>query len=153
MLDTSCGDWNWMKLIKNELPDYTGLDVVGYLIDEHNHNYSNEKIKFVHEDFLSFIKKCPDKSFDLIFCRHTLEHLHTDYNLQFLNECIRKCKYLFVTGYNDMNVKNSELPISVYRPINLELEPYSYTLKEFYYEKFCDGNGNEMYMYIYKFKE
>jgi ubiquinone/menaquinone biosynthesis C-methylase UbiE len=155
MLDTSCGDWNWMKLIKNELCDYTGLDVVKYLVDEHNEKYSSEKIRFKHVDFLTFLKTCPDNSFDLIFCRHTLEHLHTEYNLKFLKECSRVCKYLFVTGYNDMNVHNRDLPSSVYRPINLKLKPYSDVLSEYYYGEFYDGPvheyKSEMYMYIYCF--
>ena len=56
MLDTSCGDWNWMKIIQNELCDYTGIDVVEQLIKKtNNENYSSNKIKFINSDFLSFI--------------------------------------------------------------------------------------------------
>lgn len=157
MLDTSCGDWNWMKIIKNELCDYTGLDVVEHIIKTNNDKYSSNKIKFINCDFLSFIKNIPEnQSYDLIFCRHTLEHLKTEYNLEFLNECKRVCKYLFVTGYNNINRKNEQLTANIYRPINLELEPYLSILEPYCYTKFYDGSYDEykpeMYMYVYKFK-
>jgi ubiquinone/menaquinone biosynthesis C-methylase UbiE len=155
MLDTSCGDWYWMKLIQNELCDYTGIDVVKKIVENNNNNFSNGKTRFVHSDFLTYIKNLPDKSIDLIFCRHTLEHLPSGYNISFLNEAKRVCKYLLVTGYNDINKKNIELLNSTYRPINLEFDPYSSILSQYNIYKFYDGPTNfyasEMYMYMYKF--
>jgi len=156
MLDTSCGDWNWMKTIKNQLCNYTGVDVVEHIINMNNDKYSSDNIKFVNGDFLTFIKNIPEKqSYDLIFCRHTLEHLTTEYNIDFLNECKRVCKYLFVTGYNEINRQNTQLPDTVYRPINLELEPYLSILTPYYYTKIYDASydpyASEAYMYVYKF--
>jgi hypothetical protein len=81
MVDTSCGDWNWMKDIKDFLPDYTGIDIVGTIVEQNNKEFSSSKIKFVNTDFLTHIKSLPDKSVDLILCRHTLEHLPTQYNI------------------------------------------------------------------------
>ena len=155
MLDTSCGDWHWMKLIKDELCDYTGLDIVKNVVDDNSKLYSNDKIRFIHTDFLTFLKNKPDKSIDLILCRHTLEHLPTEYNLEFINECKRVAKYLFLTGYNIIDKTNSDLiGTQTYRPINLILSPYSDLLKPYYYGEFYDGPTNnyvpEMYMYIYK---
>ena len=155
VLDTSCGDWFWMKLIKNDLPDYTGLDIVKDLINKNNELYSDSNIKFIHSDFLSFIKKQQDKSIDLILCRHTLEHLPTEYNIEFLKECKRVCKYLFVTGYNNMNKINIDLPDTIYRSINLKLSPYSEILNSFYKLEFYDGPTytflSEMVMNVYDF--
>jgi ubiquinone/menaquinone biosynthesis C-methylase UbiE len=156
MLDTSCGDWAWMKLIQNQLCNYTGIDIVKEIIFENNKKFSDNKTNFIHSDFLTFIQNQPSNSFDLIFCRHTLEHLPTEHNINFINECKRVCKYLFITGYNDNNKNNTEVPSTIYRPINLKLPPYSSILEPFYYTKFYDGPSNvycnEAYMYVYKFQ-
>jgi ubiquinone/menaquinone biosynthesis C-methylase UbiE len=155
VLDTSCGDWYWMKFIKSDLPNYTGIDIVKDIVDKNNELYSDSNIKFIHTDFLSFIKKQEDKSIDLILCRHTLEHLPTEYNIEFLKECKRVCKYLFVTGYNNINKLNSDLPNTIYRPINLKLSPYSDILNPYYKFEFYDGPTytflSEMIMNIYDF--
>uniref|UniRef100_A0A6C0KJW0 Methyltransferase type 11 domain-containing protein n=1 Tax=viral metagenome TaxID=1070528 RepID=A0A6C0KJW0_9ZZZZ len=144
-----------MQLIKDELINYTGIDIVKDIIDKNNTLFSNDTIKFFHSDFLSYIKNVSDNSIDLIFCRHTLEHLPSEYNLEFIKECKRVCKYLFITGYNDNNRLNTEIDSNIYRPINLELSPYMEILEPFYIEKFYDGPSDiyypESYMYIYKF--
>jgi ubiquinone/menaquinone biosynthesis C-methylase UbiE len=77
-----------------------------------------------------------DKSFDLILCRHTLEHLPTEYNIEFLKECKRVCKYLFVTGYNKLDITNRQVPNTIYRPINLKLSPYLEILNPYYIHEF-----------------
>jgi 2-polyprenyl-3-methyl-5-hydroxy-6-metoxy-1,4-benzoquinol methylase len=158
ILDTSCGDWNWMKLIQPDLCTYTGIDVVKDIVDNHNTTYANEKTQFINTDFLSFIKNSPSNKYDLILCRHTLEHLPTEYNLEFINECKRVCKYLFLTGYNNPNRTNTDTFPDIrypYRPINLALTPYSNVLDPFFIEEFYDGPSNryvsEACMRIYKF--
>ena len=154
LLDTSCGDWNWMKYIKNDLCNYTGIDIVKHIIDNNNKLYSTDNIKFIHSDFLTFIKNQPDQSIDLILCRHTLEHLPTEYNITFFKECKRVCKYLFVTGYNEYDKCNIELK-GIYRPINLKSTPYYEILNPFYDSEFYDGPSDiflkEMIMNIYNF--
>lgn len=156
MLDTSCGDWNWMRLIKDKLCNYTGIDIVKDIVTTNNTSYANDHIQFIHDDFLHFIKNQPNNSYDLILCRHTLEHLPTEYNLEFINECKRVCKFLFVTTYNrDISNRNLEPNTSSpYRPINLKKVPYS-VLEPYYYSQFYDGSASiyhsEMYMNIYNF--
>ena len=62
MIDTSCGDWFWMKDIKSELScNYTGIDIVKEIIDINTVNYGNDNIKFIQNDFLSHIKSLPNK--------------------------------------------------------------------------------------------
>jgi len=146
-----------MKYIKNEVPNYLGLDIVKDIVDKNNELYSNDSIKFIHTDFLSYIKTQEDNSIDLILCRHTLEHLPTEYNIEFLKECKRVCKYLFVTGYNNLDITNTQVPNTIYRPINLKLSPYLEILNPYYVDEFYDGPTyrflSEMVMNIYYFSD
>ena len=156
MLDTSCGDWNWMKLIQNDLCDYTGIDIVDEIIENNKQKFSNEKTHFIQGDLLTYIKSLPDKYYNLILCRHTLEHLPTNYNIDFLIECKRVSNYLLVTGYNNIDRINTDLVDDMrYRPINIELLPYSKILSQYYIKKIYDGPLNdykeELYIYLYNF--
>ena len=142
MLDTSCGDWNWMKRLTDRLPDYTGLDVVEEIVTKNNFTYGNSHTRFIHTDSLSFLKKQEDNSFDLILCRHTLEHLPTAYNIQYLKEACRVGKVLLVTT-NRICKKNEDLlKNSLFRPINLELEPYDF-MNQYFHSHVYDGPLNK----------
>lgn len=156
MIDTSCGDWNWMRLIKDQLCDYTGFDIVKAIISKNTELYENDKTRFIHSDFLSKIKLMGDKSVDLILCRHTLEHLPTSYNISFIQECKRVCKYLLITTYNKP-IENKELEISSlpYRCIRLEALPYGGLLNNHFEDSFYDGPNDvkreEMFINLYSF--
>jgi ubiquinone/menaquinone biosynthesis C-methylase UbiE len=156
MIDTSCGDWFWMKTIKDSLPFYLGIDIVKDLILKNKTIYENDKIKFLHSDFLSHLKTLKDKSVDLVLCRHTCEHLPTDYNLEFIKEVKRVSKYLLLTTHLVCNTnKNLNIPYETYRPINLNLEPYVSELNNYYIGSHYDGPVNnfhpEMFIHLYMF--
>jgi ubiquinone/menaquinone biosynthesis C-methylase UbiE len=159
MIDVSCGDWNWMKLIQNELCDYTGIDIVESVVNNNTMLYSNEKTRFYCKDFLTVLKGMPANSVDLVLCRHTCEHLPTEYNLEFINECKRVTKYLLLTTkkISLTEPKNSNLTLGVlaYRPINLDLTPYHEVLNNYFVEKLYDGPSShydhEMGIHLYKF--
>ena len=159
IIDVSCGDWNWMKLIQNELCDYTGIDIVESVIKNNSMLYSNEKTRFYCKDFLTILKGIPTNSVDLLLCRHTCEHLPTEYNLEFINECKRVTKYLLLTTkqISLTEPKNSNLTLGAisYRPINLDLSPYHEVLNNYFVEKIYDGPSShydhEMGIHLYKF--
>ena len=153
MIDTSCGDWNWMKEIKNNLCDYTGIDVVQELILTNNLKYRTDSIKFINDDFLNFLKNRTEKT-DLILCRHTLEHLDTEYNIEFLENCKKFTKFLLVTTHKKC-LENTKLPSSIYRPINLEISPYKEILPNFVsiYDGPASHVREEMYINLYEFTE
>ena len=44
-----------------------------------------------HGDCLIEMSKILDRSIDLILCRHTLEYLPTEYNIEFFKECALLC--------------------------------------------------------------
>lgn len=155
MLDTSCGDWNWMKTIQSKLCDYTGIDIVEDIVDQNNKKYGNNKTKFINDDFVNYLLNQPTDSVDLILCRHTLEHLPTEYNLKFLKEAKRVSKYLLVTTH-DLAQQNVELTPYMYRPINLKLSPYKELINDYFIKAVYDGSLEnytpETYIHLYNFK-
>jgi hypothetical protein len=156
MLDTSCGDWNWMRDIIEKLPNYTGIDIVEDIVDTNNRNFGKENIKFINSDFLSYIKRQQDKSIDLILCRHTLEHLPTNYNLEFLDLCKTKSKYLMVTTHSLVQSNKDLIYPNTYRPVNMNLYPYN-IIEKYLIDTRYDGPIHErlpeMNICIYYFGE
>ena len=159
MIDTSCGDWNWMKRIQPNLCNYIGIDIVESIIDTNQKNYSDSKTAFICTDFLSFLKLQPDNSIDLVFCRHTCEHLPIDYILEFFVECKRVSKFLLLTTKRTSSDEpcNQELsfPSCTYRPINLDMPPFDSLLTPYFVQKIYDGPTSQydpqMFIYLYKF--
>ena len=98
IFDCSCGDWTWMREIQQELSEYVGNDIVQELIDINNQNFSSDKVKFVCGDMVETLSNFEDGYFDLIICRHTLEHLPTQHNVELLNLLIKKTNYAFITN-------------------------------------------------------
>jgi 2-polyprenyl-3-methyl-5-hydroxy-6-metoxy-1,4-benzoquinol methylase len=121
--DCSCGDWNWMKEIKDELPNYIGNDIVDKLIEINNQTYGSDTIQFQCGDMLEELKNLESMSIDLIICRHTLEHLPSDYAIDVVKEIHRVSKHAIITSTPngnseiDANGENS-------RPIDLENNDY-----------------------------
>lgn len=138
--DCSCGDWNWMKEIKDELPNYIGNDIVDRLVEINNENYGNDRIKFQCGDMLEELRKLETMSIDLILCRHTLEHLPTQYAIDVVKEIHRVSKYSLITSVPngnceiDANGQNS-------RPIDLEKNEYFAILGN-PIERYYDTKGN-----------
>lgn len=148
-----------MKSIRNQLDcKYTGIDIVYDLIQTNTANYSNDITSFIHGDFINVLKTVADKSIDLLLCRHTCEHLSTDYVLELIKEAKRTSKYLLLTT----KTTDSESPINTdlilsaapYRPINLHLPPYSTLLDQYLVERIYDGPSThhdpEMYINLYR---
>ena len=142
LLDTSCGDWNWMKYIKNNLPNYIGLDIVKDIVDKNNELYSNNNIKFIHTDFLSYIKILEDKSIDLILCRHTLEHLPTEYSIEVVREIRRVSKRALITSNTHQGNSSIQPNGSNARVINLEKDEY-HTILGDAFSKHWDSIGEQ----------
>ena len=143
MLDLSCGDWNWMKSLSHLYIDdfkYTGLDIVENIVDNNNKLYGNNNIIFKNIDMLRYLKSLESKSVDLILCRHTLEHLQTEYCINVLQEMKRVSKYTLITTHK-ITSKNTDLDHSRadYRPINLEIEPFSLILNRYFHHEYYDG--------------
>ena len=98
IFDCSCGDWYWMKEIKHNFIDYLGNDIVDDIIKVNNEKYSSDNIKFVCGDLFDTLSKFEYDHFDLIICRHTLEHLPAEYVKKCLEIISKKTKYAFITN-------------------------------------------------------
>jgi hypothetical protein len=158
IFDCSCGDWNWMKEIKDCFVDYTGNDIVEELINSNNKKFSSEKIKFICGDMIENLSSFDDNYFDLIICRHTLEHLPSGYVEIALKIISKKSKYGFITNSSlENNIELDEFNGTRGRGINLNLPPYSDILKKrisIIYDTSGDGVGidktkldNSMYVF------
>jgi ubiquinone/menaquinone biosynthesis C-methylase UbiE len=125
ILDLSCGDWYWMKEIKDDLPTYTGIDVVNEMIEVNKSQYQSDTIQFQKGDMLEELKKLSNGDIDLIICRQTLEHLPSDYVEQVLTQIRRVGKYALITSVNTTTA-NHTITMDGYhsRHINLDESPY-----------------------------
>lgn len=143
IFDCSCGDWHWMKEIKNDLPKYLGNDIVDEIVNVNRNLYGNESINFISNDMVSTLKSLNDKSFDLILCRHTLEHLPTHYNIDVVKEIRRVGKMALITC--NPHVGNSEVDFNgvLARGINLNTDSYCQILGE------CEDVIDENNFYIF----
>lgn len=163
IFDTSCGDWFWMRHIKESFDCYIGNDICKDLIEQNKLMYGTKNISFVCNDFLSQMKEYKDCEFDLIICRHTLEHLPTEYNIDSIEEMKRITKYAIITSANLHYSKNNNSTLNFndnfippYNSINLDLSPYKSILND-PIEKIWDGLENienksiGTFGYLYKF--
>ena len=138
IFDCSCGDWNWMKEIKDFLPNYIGNDIVTEMIESNIQKYESDNIKFICSDMLDTLKKYKNKNIDLIICRHTLEHLPNDYVINVITEIKRVAKFALITSNNG---NNSELDLNDghhSRLINLDKDMY-YEILGNAYKKYYDS--------------
>lgn len=127
IFDCSCGDWNWMRHISHNFGYYIGNDASDSAIKINSEKFGTDKIKFVCNDAVSQMKTYEDKKFDLVICRHTLEHLPTEYNLLLLSEMKRIGKFGIVTSGNyNIGEESKDINMDGYlaRNINLHIEPY-----------------------------
>jgi SAM-dependent methyltransferase len=128
--DLGCGDWELMKHFNfNEDEKYTGIDVVDFLIDSHNEKYSNENIKFIHQD----ISQEVPSGYDLVIIKDVLQHWEDEYILKQLPKILENNKYVYcINGYKfcrdptKNNWKKRELDKQYsYHPINFDKEPFT----------------------------
>jgi hypothetical protein len=160
IFDCSCGDWTWMREIQQELPGYVGNDIVQELIDINNEKFSSDKIKFICGDMMETLSNFEDGHFDLIICRHTLEHLPTQYTVELLNLLIKKTNYAFITSSSlGSNRELYNFDGCSSRGINLNEDPYSDILGEpvgYFWDSIGSKDNFEKHevdncMYVFKF--
>jgi SAM-dependent methyltransferase len=122
LLDLPCGDFNWMR--HTDLPgiDYTGVDIVGSMIERNQAMYIRPGRRFLQLDML----RDPLPRADLILCRDGFVHLSfadTARALRAMHDS--GSQYLLATTFTG-HPRNREISTGGWRPLNLALEPFCF---------------------------
>jgi hypothetical protein len=126
LLDMPCGDMVWMRhyLEQRMDVDYTGMDIVGSLIDHHKNASGGEHPwRFKQHDI---VKDPLQERYDLIFSRQMTQHLGTEDTMQVLHHFSDGGNYLLITNYPGVRVN---VPLNAgtawrFREQNFLIEPY-----------------------------
>ena len=122
LVDTPCGDFNWMREVPFVNCMYYGGDIVPALIRINQEKYGSENRRF----FVVDITKDRVPSGDLILCRDCLVHLsYTNIKNSLKNFQESGAKYLLTTFFPE-STKNKDVISGDWRPLNLCLEPFRF---------------------------
>lgn len=122
LLDAGCGDFNWLKHLDLDSMRYTGVDVVGEIINANKRFYGNHRRRFIHADLTSL--RLPKA--DLILCRDCLVHLpFKEAQLILKNFRESSSQYLLTTTFIERR-ENHDVEAGSWRPLNLQLAPFTF---------------------------
>ncbi len=136
LLDAPCGDFNWFRLLIDEIDiSYIGGDTVEPMIEKNRKEFSGEKVTFQHLD----ITRDSLPNADIWFCRDCLIH--------FSNKDIKRAMraflesdipYLLTTTYSGSKV-NKNILTGEHRFLNLELAPFNFCTPVTYIDDWVEG--------------
>lgn len=147
MLDTPCGDYNWMKTIDKKC-QYIGGDIVKEIIENNQKRYGSDTVSFQHLD----MTKDDLPKVDMIFCKDCLQHLSHEHVAAALNNFKRSgSKYLLVSSF-PRTWRNHDIYDGDYRPLNICIKPFNLPkpIYKFREESISAGVSSDKYMYLYK---
>ncbi len=123
MLDSPCGDFNWMLNLEKTGINYSGMDIVDDLITSLQEKYRHTpgltfRVGNIIDDELPEV--------DLIFCRDCLVHFSFE-DIQKTLSNFKKSgsRYLLTTTYIHRGV-NFDIRTGGWRAINLEKPPFNF---------------------------
>jgi SAM-dependent methyltransferase len=120
LLDVPCGDFHWMRLVDLNGINYVGGDVVKEIVAR-NRQYERPGVAFRHLNLLTG----PLPRADVVFCRDCLVHFsHADVQRALENICRTQATWLVTTTFTARS-ENPDIPTGRWRPLNLELAPFS----------------------------
>jgi glycosyltransferase involved in cell wall biosynthesis len=140
ILDAPCGDWNWMQHVDLGDFQYIGGDIVEEIIQANQDRFGSVNVRFQKIDIISG----PIPKADLILCRDCLVHLSNTDALCALESFRRSgAKWLLTTTFTG-RTENPDLLIGhIWRPLNLELEPFLLGKSEMAISEGCTEGNNE----------
>jgi hypothetical protein len=122
MLDIPCGDWYWMRHVDLGAVRYIGADIVPELIQRNIAQFgASDQRQFIVCDL------CDDDlpRVDLVLCRDCLMHLKLRDALAALRNIQRSGARFLLTTTHVARTANPELKPNFFRPLNLQLSPFS----------------------------
>lgn len=142
VLDVPCGDFNWMKEIKNELAEvvdyYIGGDIISEIIVSNNLAYGDAKFSFQELDLT--VSDLP--TVDLILCRDCLVHLPYPDIYRALKSMKKSgSTYLLTTSFTSEFRKNKNILIGGWRPLNFQKMPFYFPATADVIIENCTENG------------
>jgi len=137
LLDAGCGDFNWLKETQLGAVRYFGVDVVPKLIARNQQAFGNDTRTFLNLD----MTKDSLPRADVILCRDALVH----FSLGDIRSALRNFKrsestYLLATTFAELG-KNTEIVTGSWRPINLQLAPFSFPEPLQVIDEKCEHSG------------
>jgi hypothetical protein len=122
LLDSGCGDFNWMKHVDAGFARYIGVDIVPELVAANQVAYGSEVRTFLNLDITCH--HLPQV--DLILCRDCLVHL----SLKDISAALRNFKesnstYLLTTNFSGLS-KNTDIQTGEWRQLNLLQSPFNF---------------------------
>ncbi len=120
ILDSPCGDFNWMSVMDLTGILYTGADIVGELIEENQSRYQRPGMLFIKSNLI----QDPLPKADLIVCRDCLVHFsYEDIGMALKNIIKSESTYLMTTSFPGQRL-NFDITTGDWRPLNLEIRPF-----------------------------
>ncbi len=139
VLDIPCGDFYWMRSVDLSGIVYTGGDIVESLVKKNQELYGSGAVRFAHLDLL--VDDLPKA--DLIFCRDCLVHLSHGHVFKALERIAESgAKYFMTTTFPD-RLENCDITTGQWRPLNLQVEPFSFPEPIRIINEGCSENGGD----------
>jgi len=122
VVDAGCGDLNWIKRVNLAVREYIGVDVVPVVVDDNEKNSCSPNSRFITLD----LTRQPTPKAGLIICRDCLVLLsNEDISRVLRNFAKSGSQYLLTTTFVNHGA-NSELGTGKWRPLNLQLPPFTF---------------------------
>jgi len=144
VVDLGCGDWTFSRFLNWDGIQYTGVDVVEFLVERNQQLFSDPNIRFVHADGAGF--DLPEA--DLLICKDVLQHLSNEDIHAVINQ-LSKYKHCLIT--NDINQTNGigmneEMDAGGVRPLDLSDHPFNLKGND-YFQYNAHGNTKKVFHY------
>lgn len=137
LLDVPCGDFAWMRHLHARV-DYIGGDVLPELVRANQEQWGGPSRRFMTLDLL----KDDLPLADLLLCRDCLVHLSLgDARTALSNVRRSRCRWVLMTTFPGC-ATNEDIVTGDWRPLNLELPPFSLPPPEMLLNEQCTEGGD-----------